>query len=43
MRKHLCWYVRGMDNATGFRAEINQARTISEMSRRLEDFFAHAA
>ena len=43
MRKHLCWYVRGMDNATGFRAEINQTRTVSEMSRRLEDFFAHAA
>jgi len=43
MRKHLCWYVRGMDNAAGFRAEINQTRTVGEMSRRLEDFFAHAA
>jgi tRNA-dihydrouridine synthase B len=43
MRKHLCWYVRGMDNAAGFRVEINQTRTIDEMSRRLEDFFAHAA
>lgn len=43
MRKHLCWYVRGMDNAAGFRAEINQTRTVDEMSRRLEDFFAHAA
>ena len=43
MRKHLCWYVRGMDNAAGFRAEINQTRTIDEMSHQLEDFFAHAA
>jgi len=43
MRKHLCWYVRGWDNAAGFRAEINQTRTVDEMSRRLEDFFAHAA
>jgi len=42
MRKHLCWYVRGMDNAAGFRAEINQTRTVDEMRRRLEDFFAHA-
>ncbi len=43
MRKHLSWYVRGMDNAAGFRAEINQTRTVDEMSRRLEDFFANAA
>ena len=43
MRKHLCWYVRGMDNAAGFRAEINQTRTVDEMNRRLEDFFANAA
>lgn len=42
MRKHLCWYARGMDNAAGFRAEINQTRTVDEMSRRLEDFFANA-
>jgi tRNA-dihydrouridine synthase len=43
MRKHLCWYVRGMENAAGFRAQINQTRTIDEMSSRLEDFFADAA
>lgn len=43
MRKHLCWYVRGMDNAAGFRAEINKTRTIDEMSYHLEDFFADAA
>ena len=42
MRKHLCWYARGMDNAAGFRAAINKTMTIDEMSRLLEDFFAHA-
>lgn len=43
MRKHLCWYVRGMENAAGFRADINKTRTIDEMNCRLEDFFADAA
>ena len=42
MRKHLSWYVRGMDNAAGFRVMINQSRTTDEMSRRLEEFFANA-
>jgi nifR3 family TIM-barrel protein len=42
MRKHLCWYARGMDNAAGFRAAINKTVTIDEMSGLLEDFFAHA-
>jgi nifR3 family TIM-barrel protein len=43
MRKHLCWYVRGMGNAAGFRAEINRATTIEKMRNLLEDFFADAA
>ena len=43
MRKHLCWYVRGMNNAAGFRAEINQTGSIGEMRNRVEDFFANAA
>lgn len=43
MRKHLCWYTHGMENAAGFRMQINQTRTIAEMSDRLEDFFADAA
>lgn len=42
MRKHLSWYVRGMENAAGFRAQINQTKTIAEMSNRLEDFLADA-
>lgn len=43
MRKHLCWYVRSMDNAAVFRAGINKTRTINEMRHHLEDFFADAA
>ncbi len=43
MRKHLSWYVRGMENAAGFRAQINQTKTIAEMSSQLEEFFADAA
>jgi hypothetical protein len=43
MRKHLCWYVHGMENAAGFRAGINQTKTVAEMSAHLEVFFANAA
>lgn len=43
MRKHLCWYVRGMENSAGFRAEVNQTKTTTEMSTLLESFFANAA
>lgn len=43
MRKHLCWYVRGMDNAAGFRVAINKTRSTAAMSSLLEDFFADAA
>lgn len=42
MRKHLCWYVRGLENAATFRAEINKSRTIDAMQKLLEDFFADA-
>lgn len=43
MRKHLCWYVRGMENSANFRAQINRVTSVSEMSESLEDFFADAA
>jgi len=43
MRKHLCWYARGMEGAASFRAEINRTRTIDEMQATLEEFFANAA
>lgn len=43
MRKHLCWYARGLENAATFRADINRTRTINEMNKTLEDFFVNAA
>jgi nifR3 family TIM-barrel protein len=39
MRKHLCWYVRGMESSASFRFGINQTRTVDEMSSLLENFF----
>lgn len=43
MRKHLCWYVRGLENAASFRATLNKSASIKEMRNLLEDFFADAA
>ncbi len=43
MRKHLCWYARGLDKAASFRADINRCRTIDEMNDTLERFFTNAA
>jgi len=43
MRKHLCWYARGIEKAATFRADINRTKTIEEMSSVLEEFFANAA
>lgn len=39
MRKHLCWYARGLTGAAAFRAAINQAPTIDEQNRLMTDFF----
>ena len=39
MRKHLCWYVRGLKGAANFRAAINQAETLSSQRDLLEQFF----
>ena len=43
MRKHLCWYTRGLNNAAHFRSAINQTTSIENMASQLEDFFTHAA
>ncbi len=43
MRKHLCWYVRGMENSADFRSGINQTRDIAEMRQHLENFFTYAS
>jgi len=43
MRKHLCWYTHGLQNAAGFRQRINQTRSAAEMRLLLSDFAAAAA
>ncbi len=45
MRKHLCWYSRGLEGAATFRAEVNRAQSVSELRQSMLVFFnsAHAA
>lgn len=40
MRKHLCWYSRGLSGAATFRQAINHAPTIDTMVGIMEEFFA---
>lgn len=42
MRKHLCWYSRGLPGAAAFRTLINQTRSFNELRQATEDFFAAA-
>lgn len=39
MRKHLCWYARGLAGAAGFRQTINRAEEIATMRSLIDDFF----
>lgn len=43
MRKHLCWYARGLCGAAQFRARINRAASIDEMQSLILHFFDGAA
>ena len=42
MRKHLCWYSRGLNGAAGFRTRVNHAATSDELYTALDEFFASA-
>jgi len=39
MRKHLCWYTKGLENSAEFRSQINGVNTIDEMRSALAVFF----
>jgi nifR3 family TIM-barrel protein len=41
MRKHLCWYAKGIPGAAQFRSRINQAATIDAMRDLIRHFFDH--
>ena len=40
MRKHLCWYVRGLSGAAQFRQAINKTGNLDDMKDLLESFLA---
>ncbi|MCP3177260.1 tRNA dihydrouridine synthase DusB [Desulfuromonas sp. KJ2020] len=40
MRKHLCWYVRGLNGAAHFRQAINKTGNLKDMKVLLESFLA---
>ncbi|WP_432821729.1 tRNA dihydrouridine synthase DusB [Trichloromonas sp.] len=42
MRKHLCWYSRGLEGAAAFRAAVNRAQSVTELQQLSIDFF-HSA
>ncbi len=42
MRKHLCWYCRGLNGAAAFRSRVNQLVTVAKMRAALEEFFLYA-
>jgi len=43
MRKHLCWYARGMAGAAGFRQRINHLTSLEEQRIAIMEFFSAAA
>ncbi len=42
MRKHLCWYSRGLAEASHFRSTVNQCQTAAELRQVMSDFFLAA-
>jgi tRNA-dihydrouridine synthase B len=42
MRKHLCWYSRGLPGAAVFRAEVNRFESVEEMKKAMAEFFTAA-
>lgn len=42
MRKHLCWYSRGLSGAPLYRAAVNRSASLEELVQTTRDFFARA-
>lgn len=40
MRKHLCWYSRGIAGAAAFRTQVNQMDSLEQLRQLLADFFS---
>lgn len=39
MRKHLCWYTKGLPGGAEFRTTINRLATVKEVKREIEEYF----
>ncbi len=39
MRKHLCWYTKGLREGAGFRERVNQLSGVEEVRREIRDYF----
>lgn len=39
MRKHLCWYAKGLNGSSQFRARLQKIDTCAELTQLTEDFF----
>jgi hypothetical protein len=42
MRKHLCWYARGLAGAANFRSQVNTCHAMPDLLQLLDDFFLSA-
>lgn len=42
MRKHLCWYARGLSGAAQFRAAVNKVEQLEELRSVVKQFFRNA-
>jgi len=40
MRKHLCWYTKGLPGGAEFREKVNNAPGVEDVKREIEDYFA---
>jgi len=40
MRKHLCWYSKGMDGSAHFRMAVNRCRNVDELQQTVTEFFS---
>ena len=43
MRKHLCWYTKGLPGGAEFRERINHLAGIHEVRREIEEYFSGLA
>ncbi len=42
IRKHLCWYAKGLNGASTFRTTVHKATTLKQLRERTEAFFTQA-